>query len=59
MSSQEKPELARENMSQAEMALTHSLRSSVYGPEEQRRLADAVKVASDEFLKQVSALGPV
>jgi hypothetical protein len=51
-------ELAKERMLQAEHALEDYFRSSTYNPEEEKQLADAVKVARDEYITQLAALLP-
>jgi hypothetical protein len=54
----DKIELAREKMAQAQDEFDSYLRSAKYIPERGRELADAVKVARDEYVDKLERLFP-
>ena len=51
-------ELARQKMLEADRALNDYLRNCFYSPEQEKRLADSVKAARDEFVDSVASLFP-
>jgi hypothetical protein len=51
-------DLAKEQMRQAEADLDRCVRSGAYNPERHRQLADAVRIARDEFIEQVASMVP-
>jgi len=53
MEYQNKIELAKANMRQAEAALETYMRSGTYDPEQYKQLTYAVKVSRDEYLGQL------